>query len=862
MDRSEKLVKGRTISHYRIVGRLGGGGMGVVYKAEDLRLGRFVALKFLPPEITRDEVAKRRFVREAQAASALDHPNICSIHEIDETPEGRLFIVMAFYDGETLDKRLEQGPLPVNEALHITAKVADGLARAHGQGIVHRDVKPGNIMLTRDNEVKILDFGLAKLRGTSQITGSGTTVGTCAYMSPEQARGDDVDARSDLFSLGASLYELLGGRAPFQADHANAVLYQVMNSTPRTVSDLRPEVTPRLQRLVDRALQKDVSARYQSAEEMRDDLLRLAGVALPFWARFPRAYRRLAAVTTIVAGVAVTIALTPPLKNTVRRWFARPPERVHVAVLPFENVGRDPLNQAFCDGLVETLSSQLSQLEPFREALWVVPITEVRAYKVKTPMDARRLLGVNLVITGAVQRLGDRFRVTLNLIDAAHGATSRQLNAAMIDDRMEKVAILQDETVVRMAGMMGMKLHPEEERVLAAGGTSVSPAYDSYLQGVGYVRSYDVEGNLDRAIATFSMAIERDSTFALAYAGLGEAYWRKYRDTTDPKWIDPAVRNARRAVALDSVLAPAHVTLAMTLSGTGQPERAIAEFRHALELEPSNVSAYNGLAAAYAAAGRTDEAEATYRKVIAMKPDYWGAYSDFGKFYFGRAQWANALAQFQKVIELRPDNQFGYNNAGACYWYLDQKDKAKDMFMRSLQVAPNPRAYANLSALYYEEGRYVDAAVMCEQALKLNDKNYMTWVNLANAYYFIPEKRDKAMAAYRRAIEIAEKQRQLTPHDAYLLSSLAGYYALLGDRQHTLSLIDEALKLAPTNSRVLFFVGEAYEQIGQRDRALYRIEQALRNGYAVSDLENDPFLRELRTDDRYAALISRAHRGK
>jgi tetratricopeptide (TPR) repeat protein len=839
--------EGRTISHYRILARVGGGGMGVIYKAEDVRLKRLVALKFLPPELTHDEDATRRFIGEAQVLSSLDHLNICSVHDIDEAPDGRRFICMNYYDGETLDQRLKRGPLPVKEALRVVAQVADGLSCAHAHDIIHRDVTPGNIMVTTSGDVKILDFGLAKLRGITKVTQAGAVMGTCAYMSPEQTRGEEVDARSDIFSLGIVLYELLTGRSPFCADHPSAVFYQITSVDPKPLKHFVPGAPPQLQRIIDKALQKDPANRYNNIAEFRDDVLSVAAGQKPAWAKLPRHYVRLAAllaVAAVIAAVVVYIAIH------------RVPTEKHVAVLTFANVGNDPTNQAFCDGLTETLTTQLTHLEQLRGAMWVVPSSEVRAMKVTSPTDAHKALGANLVVTGAVQRFGQRFRVTMNLVQVG-GKKSRQLNSGMIDNLTANMSILQDEAVMWIVDMLQLRLLPQEKQVLMAGRTAVSEAFDDYVVGLGYVRSYEVEGNLDRAIGSFSAAVDHDSLYALAYAGLGEAYWRKYKDTTDPQWVAPALDNGRRAVALDTLLAPARVTLGIILSGTGKPERAVSQLEKAIKLEPKNVLAYRSLATAYAALDRAKDAETTYQRAIEMKPDYWGGYYEFGKYYYTRGEYDKAIAQFDRVVDYAPDNKFGYLNLGVCYWRLGKMDKARDEFERSNAAEPNYRAYSYLGALYYMDGDYARSAEMCLQARKLNDTSYTTWVNLANAYYFMPGKRDQAMATFRRAAELAEDQRKITPNDANLLASLAGYYALLGEKDRAQALMQKSLELAPENSIVLYFAGHASEQLGRRDDALSLIGKAIDHGYALAEVEKDPYLAQLRKDPRFEELKER-----
>ncbi len=849
---------GSTISHYRILEKIGGGGMGVVYKAEDTRLKRTVALKFLPLELTRDENAKRRFVREAQTASALDHPNICSIHEIDETSDGQLFICMACYDGETLNKRLERGPLPLDEAMRIVSKVAEGLAKAHSHEIIHRDIKPANIMVTRDGEVKILDFGLAKLRGTTKITRSGTTMGTFAYMSPEQAKGRDVDARSDIFSLGVVFYELLTNHLPFEGDHEAAVMYQILHTDPRPVSEFRRDVPARVERVVAKSLQKDVSSRYQSAVELQEDLASITAGMKPAWAIHRRRSVKLAGISVAVVVVAtIALMLSPQARLVFERLLLRTPDESHLAVLPFENVGNDPANQAFCDGLVETLTTQLTQLEQFHGSLWVVPSSEVRERGIDSPSEARRTLGVNLVVTGSVQRFSDSFRVTLNLIDPTHGESPRQLSGTLIDDTMARIAVLQDETVTRLAGMLNVKLLPQAQQLMMAGSTAASGAYDLYLRGLGYLRNYEKGGNIAHAISSFESAVRQDSLYALAYAGLGEAYWRRYKETMDPQWIEPARRSCERAVEINDLIAPAHVTMGLILGGTGDASGAVLEFERAIALEPTNAAAYRGLAATYAYLGRPAAADSTYRRAIAMKPDYWGGYNDLGQFYVSQGRYKEAVVQFGKVIELTPDNIFGYNNLGAAYWYLDDIDQARQMFERSIEIEPNYRAYSNLSTVYYNHGQYVEAAATCEKALKLNQTSHKTWATLANAYFWAPGQRDKSFDAYRRAATLAEEQRKLTPRDPRLLTSLAGYYVAIGENDRASPLISDALSIAPDNPQVAYFAGHAYEQMGQRERAIEWIGRALDGGYSRSDMERDPWLPKLREDERFKQMLGR-----
>ncbi len=852
---------GQTVSHYTVLKKLGGGGMGVVYEAEDTRLRRRVALKFLPIELTQDENAKKRFIREARAASALDHPNICTIHDIGQTSDGRMFICMALCEGETLKKKIARGPVSLGDVIDYGIKIARGLAKAHAHRMVHRDIKPANVMVANDGEVKIVDFGLARLAGSSRVTKTGSTVGTIAYMSPEQAKSEKVDARSDIFSLGVVLYELVTGRLPFDGDNEAAVVYGIMCKDPEPLAKFRSGNTAELQQVIDKTLKKDANERYQNAEDLENDLQRIKdGMTPALVMSRRRTYRSrkspLAAGT--VATAIVVLLLIPQTRKVVTGVFERSRTGRQIVVIPFENVGGDPSNEAFCGGLMETLTSQLTQLEQSLGSLWVVPASEVRTRQLTSPSEAARVFGVNLVVGGGVQRFNGRFRVTLNLIDVSKPDKPRQLNSSVIDDVMSNVAVLQDEIVVKMAGMLDVNLVTETRTILASGSTDISEAYELYLNGRGYLQRYEKQENIDRAIDSFQRAVFHDPRYALAFAGLGEAYWRKYRATMDTKWVAQAIENGERAVELDDQLTPVRVTLGIIYAGTGEYEKAIASLREAIERDPGSAAAYSELAIAYAGAGMPGEAETAYKKAIEMRPRYWGGHYDLGVFYWRHDRPEEAVAQFRRVIELTPDNMWGYNSLGAAYYQLDRLDEAREMFNRSIDATPNYRAYSNLGSLDYMDGRYADAAGMYEKALELNDKSYITWANLANACYWLPDRREEAYAIYRRAAEMAEAQRQINPRDPRLLTSLAGYCAVIGEEERAITLTEQALELAPDNSRIAYYAGFTYEQLGDRDKALEWIGKAMELGYPLAEVVRDPWLVELRSDARFLDFLQAA----
>ena len=871
---------GTTVSHYRVLERLGGGGMGVVYKAEDTRLKRFVALKFLPPELTTHPASRERFTHEAQAAGSLDHPNICTIHEIDETPDGQVFICMAYVDGEALRARLARGPLRVEEALAVAIQAATGLGQAHRHGVVHRDIKPGNLMLTSDGLVKIVDFGLASLTGHARLTITGQVVGTASYMSPEQARGAAADCRSDVWSLGVVIYEMLSGRLPFGGDSDVATLHSVVYDDVRPLAELKPDLPPQLLAAVARCLAKDPALRYQTATELAADLedVRLGlGLAtaptiwnrptgrsgmrrfrLPAWLR--RALRPAVATPAAAAIVATLLALTPVGQKAMRNLLhiQLVPDQLHIAVLEFKNVGGDPANRAFCDGVTEILSSTLTRLESFRERLWVVPASEVRAREVKSAGAARGVFGVNLAITGSVLREGDKVQLTVNLVDAE---TLRQIDSDVIEAPEADLPELQDRVMSATLQMVKMKLEPVERKEITTGGTRVPKAYDLYVQARGTLENYQGESDPQKAAALFKQAIALDPEFALAWAGLAQADLESYRVKKDARHVDEAATSAKRALELDDRLGEVHATLGSLFATTGKYEDAVQEFKRAIEIQPRNAGAFAGLAQAYDLLNNPTQAEATYKQAIDLRPEYWVGYTDLGWFYYRRGRYEDAEKQFEKVTALVPQNAWAYNNLGTVSLVRGQDAQAREMLERSVAIRPVYGAVSNLGTLYFKEGKLRDAATMYEKALVIRGTDFRLWGNLGTAYYFSDQKA-KAKEAFAQAVKLAEKQRTVNPRDSRLLIDLSGYYGMLGERAQGLAVLALVLKAPPTDADSMAAIGESFEDLGDRDRAVEWIAKALKGGFSAATLEEGPALRDLRSDPRFKTLIPKKAPGR
>jgi serine/threonine protein kinase/Tfp pilus assembly protein PilF len=787
-------VLGTTIQHYRVGERLGAGGMGEVYLAEDVRLGRPVALKFLPPALKADPDSRARLLNEARAASLLRSPNIAVTYDIGEYA-GSDFIVMEYVEGELLSKRVAGGPLPIREVVEVGVQVSDALEEAHGRGIIDRDIKSANLIRTERGLVKVLDFGLAKFLASNaqdgfvtqpQVTIAGMVVGTISYMAPEQALGRAVDNRADLFSLGVVLYELATGRTPFAGTVATEIVDRILHETPAVPSTLNATVPKAFDGIVMRALEKSPTFRYQSARDMRQDL------------------RELSSSLEESSRVSASRALS---------GVSQPGSAIDrsVAVMTFANITRDATDDWIGTGIAETVSSDLKNIHG------MTVIGRARVYDAlrnlasnasldeSLAIDIGRRLGATWVVVGGFQKIGEMVRITANFVEVSTGTVRKTVK---VDGRVADIFALQDKIVYELSQGLNLVLRGTEIAEIERQETRSVEAYESFARGMMNLRLASRD-SIERAIAAFEHATRHDPEYALAWAALGGAYSLKGSFLSLTDLIEQAIEIERRALSIDPDLADAHTWLGAALLNLGRTEEAIAAMREAIRLEPDNGQAHQALARAY---------------------------------WVGKGDFASAIPEFERAIALNPDAGYSYLQLGLLLAWQGQFERAEEVCKRAVELQDQyisgnaglqvVGANGRLGYVYYLQGRYDDALREYERGLQF----------VASSDHALKDRTAieltiKIGAAYQRQGRTAEASRQF---------------------ERARKMFDGLLAKGADDPFTRYYIACMHALSGDRERALDSLERVAARlpALTAARVRRDPDVESLRSDPRFEAIAA------
>ncbi len=852
---------------YRIESEIGEGGMGKVYKAYDSDLDRIVALKLVRPELAKDASSLLRFKQELLLASRISHRNVLRIHDLGDVG-GVKFISMAYIQGMDLaDLIAKTGKLQTERVVNIAKQLAGALEAAHAEGVVHRDLKPRNVLITVEDHVFVSDFGLAKSLDaeTTAMTRAGEVLGTPRYMSPEQAESKAADHRSDLYSVGVILYEMATGEVPFTGESSLQVMFQHVQQAPKDPRLVNPDTPEFLASIILKCLEKDPACRYQSATELLRDLesatpatrivrLRIAETGYSKWM-----FAAMGIVLVVGIGLAVRPVREKVLGNrsitlNITKTAAGPgvSDRF-VAVMPLRVLGNDPTLKVEAEGVVDALSAKLFPMK----SVHLSSPSAVEKINAEDPVPKiARQLGAKLIVQGTMQSAGDKIDAVLRLSDS----TGKQLWTKDFSGVRQDLLTIEDQIYNDLVTALDVKPSDDESARNALRPTDNVAAYELYLKGRDILRGKVGDPKrVQSAVDLYEQAIKKDSSFALAYAGLADASLIMYNLHPDTAWSQKALSAAEHAQSLNDEIPEVHFALGDVYRATGKTTEAIVQLKRALELAPNSDEGYRRLGDAYRAAGKTDDALQAYQKAIDANPYYWLNHSKMGSVYYELGQHQKALDAFQHVVDLAPDSALGYSNLGAVNFQAGKWNDAIIAWGKALKIQPTEILYTNLGTAYLYLGHNTDAINMFQKAVNLNPNDDVAIGDLGDGYRASGDK-DKSKAAYEKAIELALKGLRVNPQDAGTLGNLAYYYAKNGDSKKGLNFIARARGVDAKDNELMYKEAVINAMAGQQGESLTSLRAALQNGYSVQQAKKDPELKTLATNPDLDKLIAEFER--
>jgi serine/threonine-protein kinase len=840
--------------------------MGEVYLAEDTRLKRRVALKSLSESWARQPDARRRLMREARAAAALNHPNIAAVYDVVEFGD-TAHIVMEYVPGESLAEKVRAGPLDPGAVAGIAVQLCDALIEAHSHGVIHRDLKPANLIVTPEGRVKVLDFGLAEsvvLESSSSASavdlkaGGHRVPGTLPYVPPEALRAEAVDERGDIYSTGVLLYELLTGRRPFASWESSSLASAILNQDPPGIREINAAVPAAFAAIVEKLMARkpgdrlaapvlrqhltDLQAAVSAVDTVSMDRHHAVRASRP-WARRPLQVAAGLLITLVGAGVGLVT------------WWrgshstpTEPPVPV-ILVLPPADASAEPQNEALGVGIAEILIASLARLPGVN----VLPRSAIAGYP-GPKQDVQRVaryLGADYVLDGSLQRSSRDVRVTLNLIKVGQRVVAW---SGVYDSAVGDFLGFQTKLAASVGSELRLRLAAKARVPPARTPPVESDSFAAYGQALSFLARRDIPGNVRKAVHLLEKAVGLEPGFALAYAALAQGYWMLYADTKDATWTIKAQEAVARALELDPQQVAVRVARAVIYKGTGHLPEAAQEIRSALQLQPDSDEAHELLGEILAAQGQRTEALAEIQRAVELRPNYWKHYEALGRAYLNRGETRRAAETYQRIIDLHPESAWGYAMLGTVQLAMGERAEARRNLEHAIQIEPDPEAYSNLGFIAYEEGKYQEAADDFKRAVDLQPGEQGNFRNLGDAYSRLG-RIDDARAAYRQAAALTEASLRVNPTNPRTMIRLAVYQAKLGDLVHAKETAARAVALAPSEPEVVYYSGVTHTLVGDLPVALAAIQKAKALGYSVELMRADDDLAPLRAKEGFRELL-------
>ena len=844
------------LGHFEIHEILGQGGMGAVYHAKDKTLHRDVAIKMLRPLAASSKINTEALLDEARMASKLNHPNIVTIYDVARSKDSN-YIVMEWVDGQALDELIPDGGMPLNKAMEYACQIADGLANAHQKYIIHRDIKPHNIMLSSNNSIKILDFGIAGYfdfqndDSDDHSESGGLSSGTPSYMSPEQAQGLNLDQRSDIFSFGVVLYQMLCGKRPFLGKTYLELKDNICSGSYISIQEQLPNLPINLIELIDKMLAPAKDERWQNSAELAQALHEIYS-ELTFkknWWQRRNWISKVAMTLPFILAIGWSgkeILFPASTQQLIERQLQ---EANKIAILPFENISGDPEIQLFGDGLAVNLSSDLSAIASHQGNTWIVPSTEISRMKDQTLKAVADKYGVNLVLTGSIQHMGSTRLLVLNLLNAL---TGQQVKTAELS--IDSVQLFQGHNDIREQALelLGWTI-PEELMIRFTNQRPVlDGAYKSYVNGQGYIYRYDQVGNLDSAQKAFETAIKIDKNHERSYVGLAEVYLNQFKKTEDVSWLNKMTLIIDDLKTINPNNKQINYLLAEIETKKGAYDNAIKLYKASIFQNKGHINSLIGLANSYNNKRNIKMAEQVFLSAINVAPNNLRINLHTGVFYFRNGEYEKAVKQFKEIIRKSPNNHYAYQNLAGSYYALGDIENAITFTKHAIKLRPHDQAYSNLGTMLFYIEKYDESITAFKKAIEYKDTNYLYWGNLADAYKLTHN--NKSIESYENAVIRAKNRLKTNPKDKATIAAMSYYLANLQLKREAL---EYAIQIDNSDTGFEnFFIATAYDQLGMVDESLKHLKYALDKNYPMDEIIKTPLLKVVRSDKRFTDIVN------